>query len=132
MPFQVTQIETPPTLVLGLSHGSEGDAGLASEIWFYNLETQALENQWLVDPPFANLAVSPDRWDSVNPLSSALVRSNDDVLVTSDPYGQQIVIYDLATGQKLRTLSETGSAWSRLVIAPAPLVVEPDAARSHE
>lgn len=132
MPFQVAQLETPPTLVLGLSHGSEGDAGLASEIWFYNLEAQALENQWLVDPPFANLAVSPDLWDSVNPLSSALVRSNDHVLVTSDPYGQQIVIYDLATGQKLHTLSETGSAWSRLVIAPAPRVVEPDAARSHE
>lgn len=132
MPFQVAQIDTPPTLVLGLSHGSEADAGLASEIWFYNLEARALQNQWLVDPPFANLAVSPDLWDTVNPLSSALVRSNDHVLVTSDPYSQQIVIYDLATGQKLRTLADVGSAWSRLVMAPAPRVVEPDAGRSHE
>lgn len=132
MPFQVTQIETPPSLVLGLSQGREADAGLASEIWFYNLDTRALENQWVVDPPFANLAVSPDQWEVETPVSSMLRRSNDNVLVTSDPYDQQIVIYDLATGQKLRTLSDTGSAWSRLVLAPAPRAVDVDPDRSHE
>lgn len=132
MPFQVAQLETPHSLVLGLSHGSEGEAGLASEIWFYNLETRELANQWVVDPPFANLAVSPDLWEVETPLSSLALHSNDQVLVTSDPYGQQLVVYNLLTGAKLRTITDSGSAWSSLVLAPAPATAQSAQATSHE
>lgn len=132
MPFQVTQTGTPATLVLGLSHGSEGEAGLASEIWFFSLETRTLVNQWVVDPPFASLAVSPDLWHGALPFSNLSVRSNDQVLVTGDPFGQQLVVYDLLTGARLHTITDSGSAWSGPVLAPAPVTPLSTQDASHE
>ncbi len=136
MPYRVARIERPVSLALGLSRGSEGTAGLASEIWFYDLERQAITAQWVVDPPFASMAVSPDIWrtapepteeniDSDQSDSSFRIRIamhyNDEVLVTSDPLGQQLHVYDLATGVKKRTISDVGGAWSQITLAPAPV-----------
>ena len=104
MPNLVAAAGTPAYLVVGLGTPDNALRGLADTVLVIDPQTWQIVNTWNTPTPFATLAASPD----------------GELLATSDPVHEMLTVFRLTTGDRIRTINDTGMSWSTVTMAPAP------------